>query len=104
MEDGEKGFGAIFKGLGGDEFGILANKSVDGKRIIFSDIAAYGKSADGKAMTSGSLKNKLREYMNALDSWAKEQGFEEIVYQGRRSANSSSAKPGKTVDVIRKLE
>jgi RHS repeat-associated protein len=92
--------GAAFKNSDGIEIGFLAEKGIskDGKTLSLSDVVMYGLDAKGNE-----LKNKIGStvlgYRDVIAKWAKSQGFETLNISGTRAAGSSSAKPGKQVNV-----
>lgn len=92
--------GAAFKNSDGIEIGFLAEKGIskDGKTLSLSDVVMYGLDAKGNE-----LKNKIGStvlgYRDAIAKWAKSQGFETLNISGTRAAGSSSAKPGKQVNL-----
>ena len=74
--------------------GILAEVTIAGKLLHLKDMVIYGQ---------GRLSGLLHELLQAktqLFNEAKAAGFETLRLTGQRVSGSSSANPGKTVDVI----
>ena len=84
--------------------GYLAEKLIekDGS-LHLKDIAVYPANAVGNEN-----KNKVGKGMFSmfrdLMGWAKEKGFKKIRITGKRVDSSSSAKPGKDIDITRDLD
>ena len=74
--------------------GMLAEVVVVGKLLHLKDVVIYGQ---------GQLSGLLRELLQAkaqLINQARAAGFETLRLSGQRVVSSSSANPGKVVDVI----
>lgn len=75
---------------------MLAEVVVEGERLTLKDIVVFGREAQP---LTGLTKDVLAA-RSQLVSRAKELGFKELRITGTRVPNSSSANPGKQVDII----
>jgi hypothetical protein len=77
--------------------GVLAEVSINGSELTLSDVTIYGESGD--------LVNQVgaREFLTLRDQIAEQaaaDGFDTLRITGMRVAGSSSAAPGKVVDLL----
>ena len=73
--------------------GILAEVAVTGKVLHLQDVVIYGQ-----GQLSGLLRELLQAKMQLINE-AKAAGFDTLRMTGRRVPGSSSAHPGKAIDV-----
>jgi len=101
----EDGFvGGTFNSESSGSIDFLAEKVIekDGS-LHLKDIAVYPANAVGnenKNKVGKGMFGMLRDLMG----WAKDKGFKKIRITGKRVDSSSSAKPGKDIDITRNLD
>ena len=96
--------GGTFKYRDGKITEFLANRKVVGSRLEFTDVAFYPKDAVGTELKNQFGSGAMRETLEAMKEHARSQGFKQIRIQFKRSANSSTANPGKIFDQIIDLD
>ena len=79
------------------DVGVLAEVAVNGSELTLSDVTIYGESGD--------LVNQVgaRQFLALRDQIARQaaaEGFDTLRITGTRVPGSSSAAPGKAVDVL----
>jgi RHS repeat-associated protein len=93
----EEHVGGSFKFENGFEIEFIANKTANGETLSLKDIVLYPKNAVGNELKNKFGPSQMKEVLNKLKGFAKDEGFSKLEVQFERAKNSSSAKPGKEV-------
>lgn len=100
FQSSDNGISASFTYADDSIIEFLANKSVNGSVVEFTDAAFYARGAVGNELKNTFGTRNMVEALNALKDYARSQGFTKMRLHFQRSTSSSSANPGKVFDQI----
>ena len=87
--------------VNGIKIDALAEVEIEGKKLILKDLAVYSN--------QGNIPNQIGasefvKWLNSIKHQAQSDGFEELYIRGKRAQNSTSATPGKEINISFKLK
>ncbi|SEW52800.1 RHS repeat-associated core domain-containing protein [Chitinophaga arvensicola] len=97
---GEEGgiIGGKVKYSNGLTVGFMADKTVNGTTLEFTNTLFYPDGVDGNQLKNAFGAREMLETLNAMKDYAKDQGYEKVRIQWKRAENSSSRNPGHEFD------
>jgi RHS repeat-associated protein len=98
FEEGQNLLHGAFKYEGDEVLDFLSNKVVNGKTLELTDAILYPRGAAGNEKAGEFGKDAIKSILDKLKEYAKSEGFEKLRITYHRAENSSSSKPGHTVD------